>query len=102
MAEEKKLYSILDIKANLYGSPFSSINDLDATRGLQIAMLDPQIQLSVFPEDFNLYEIGSFNPENGKIDPTIPPRHVVSAVSVKHSILAANARKEKKNESPNS
>jgi len=79
-----KLYAIKDNKVGIYHHPRVYVNQMEATRMLHTAVNDPQIQLSMYPEDFDLYEIGEMDEKTGKIDQKDDqPKHVVSAVSLK-------------------
>lgn len=80
---KQKIFSVFDKKVGAYKRPFISDNEVEATRGLQTAMRDPEIQISLFPEDFDLYEMGIFNDNSGLIEPIIPPLYICSAVEFK-------------------
>lgn len=76
------LYAIKDDKVGAFANLFPAKCDADAVRSLQTAMRDPQIQLSMYPEDFSLWKIGTFNQENGRfIQDDSQPVFVVAAVS---------------------
>lgn len=79
------LYSIKDNKVGTFSKPFSAINTAEATRMLHTACNDPNVQLSMYPEDFDLYHIGSMNEQTGYLNSPSEsgPVFVVSAVSLK-------------------
>jgi hypothetical protein len=85
---ELSLYSVRDNKVSAYGKPFPEANNIQATRGLQIAVNTKEIQLSIFPEDFDLYKVGVFDDQTGEIT-TQKPEFIISAVSL--------VKKEEKN-----
>jgi hypothetical protein len=82
----KKIYSVRDNKVDAYGVPFFVDSDVQALRELHVAVNDNRIQLSIFPEDFDLYELGSFNEQTGKIDTLVVPKFITGAVSLKKQI----------------
>nr|WAE43476.1 MAG: nonstructural protein [Microviridae sp.] len=77
------LYCIKDNKVACFGKPFSEQNHIQAQRALHVAVNDKTIQIGMFPEDFDLYLVGTFNDQDGKITITPTPEFVVSAISLK-------------------
>lgn len=65
----KKIFCILDEKANAFLTPFVSENAATATRALQGAANDKQSFLGLYPEDYSVYELGSFDDQTGVIVP---------------------------------
>lgn len=63
----KNVYAVLDVKTNLFANPFTAINDGEATRLFNHATLDPNLPFGMFPSDFHLYLVGTFNHENGTL-----------------------------------
>lgn len=77
---QKQLFSVYDSKAQVYGNPFTSINEQLAMRDFQQACRDTNSQLHHFPNDFALYLIGEFDDSVMMIHPTLPqPRHICNA-----------------------
>lgn len=62
-----KFYSIYDAKAGFYNKPFLARTKGEALRMFQQAANDTQTQIGLYPEDFILYEIGTFNDLTGDI-----------------------------------
>jgi len=78
------LYAIKDNKVGIFHHPRVYVNNMEASRMLHTAVNDPQIQLSLYPEDFDLYEIGEMDEKTGKLSQSEEcPKHIVSAVSLK-------------------
>jgi len=75
-----KLYSVKDEKSHLFGQVFPGKSDSDASRMLAMAVRDKTVQIGMFPEDFALYEVSSFDDETGLFI-SFPPRFVCGAVS---------------------
>lgn len=65
----KNLYSVVDTRSNIFGNPFSSINNQTALRDFNRAFLDPNTDIHHFPIDYCLYHIGTFNDVTGAIVP---------------------------------
>jgi len=74
----KSLYSIADQKSNIYLPPFLAHNDADAQRQLLTMMQKEQNMLSMYPEDYSLTKIGTFDDGVGLIDPLPIPQIVVN------------------------
>lgn len=79
---DQVLYSIYDKKAKVFGLPFHAPSDVVAMRQVSVAAKDPQLQLAMFPDDFDLYQIGYFDDQTGKI--TVPgvPVFVIAVCSL--------------------
>ncbi|AXH74692.1 MAG: nonstructural protein [Microviridae sp.] len=69
---QKQLFSVRDITADVYASPFTSTNKMTATRDFAHACRDPQSQLSKNPEDFQLFLVGVFDDDLGIITGQAP------------------------------
>lgn len=57
-------YSVFDKKTQRYERPFFSPHDVDVLRSLK--NLPEGHNYKLFPEDFNVQKIGSFDPETGR------------------------------------
>lgn len=66
-----KLYSVFDKKSGLYSIPFGAENDIIARRAFYRSATSSS-DLSVFPEDFDLYCLGEFNTQSGALSPDFP------------------------------
>lgn len=62
-----KIYSVYDSKAKAYNSPFYLRNSGEATRGFSDVVNDGKSQISKYPEDYTLFELGEFDDEMGSI-----------------------------------
>lgn len=62
-----KIYAIKDKKAEAYLQPFTTTKDGLAIRMIQASM-EQENNLSKYPEDFSLYQIGEFNENTGKVE----------------------------------
>lgn len=62
-----KMYSIRDIKADVYRQPFFARNDVDAVRMVSAMVNEAGNQLNMYPDDFSLLAIAEFNDENAAV-----------------------------------
>lgn len=62
------LYSVFDVVANSFASPFLSPNDRVATRSFADLVKDPQSRVHHNPADYSLYIVGTFDDESGIIE----------------------------------
>jgi len=77
------MYAIRDNQVGTYNNPFCQQNDVLATRGFRTAVNDNTIQLVMYPEVFDLYQIARYDTESGKIS-AIEPKFISSGVSLKN------------------
>lgn len=62
-----KVYSIYDVKTQFYGSPVTFHNDSHAKRDITMK-LSPQSAIKMYPNDYELFCLGTFDDSNGKIE----------------------------------
>lgn len=60
------VFAIYDEQAGLYAQPFYSVSRGTALRSFQTLVEDPQSSLHKHPKDFHLYELGSYEDNDGK------------------------------------
>jgi len=80
------MYSIFDAKSKLYSRPFYVINEQVAQRTAIDLVSDPGQPFSQHPEDFTMFEIGTFNDEDCKFDLLPSPRCVVRLHEIQRSL----------------
>lgn len=88
----KSLYSIADKKSNIYLPPFLAHNDADAQRQILTMLQKEQNMLSMYPDDYTLTKIGSFDDSKGLIEATSVPTIIVNLDALLTSL------KEKQND----
>jgi len=81
---KKLIFCVLDSKANVFGTPFTQHNEAMALRSFQRAAIDPASDVSVFPDDFALFQLGEYEDDTGAITPLIPVRHICTARQFVH------------------
>lgn len=64
-----RVYSIYDTKAEYYSNPVFIRTDAEARRNFEAVANDTAGEIGKHPEDFILYRIGTWDPENGNIKP---------------------------------
>lgn len=99
----KHIYSILDIKSNLFGPLVDMPNDASAIRLFDGLVNDNTFStVSLYPEDFALYEICHFDDSTGFVDNSADfPRHIVDGRSLKAynpNPLSTSAQPERQSE----
>lgn len=75
-----RLYAVRDVKADSFGAPISVATEGLARRSFVDACQDSRSELSKYPEDYMLYELGEYEPNSGLIIPHQLPKHVMSAI----------------------
>lgn len=81
------IYSIFDASVQSYFQPFCFTMDTEAMRAFEGAIREKNSNLHMFPQDFALYRIGTFDPETGKLDSIQEPVRVITATEIKRSML---------------
>lgn len=64
----KNLYHVKDIKAQAYLDPFTAGNDNVVKRQLQSIIKDAKGDIGRYPEDFELYRMGTYDEFRGIIE----------------------------------
>lgn len=77
-----EIFSIKDKIINTYKTPFYAINRNEAIRLVRNAASDTNSLLHKNPEDFELYAVGIFDDETGKITTEMVPDYVMAVNSV--------------------
>lgn len=64
----RKLYAVRDVKVETFFPPFVQMNQLEAQRTFLDMCRDERTPISQHPEDYVLYEIGTFDNETGEVE----------------------------------
>lgn len=67
------VYSIFDSAAGVFTAPTIDISDSSAIRAFQHALANSGSVMNFKPEDFSLYQVGTFDVESGSLSPMVPP-----------------------------
>lgn len=64
----KYVFNLYDTKADAYLDPFFMDSPAEAIRGLiELFLQDPNHKLCKYSEDFNLFELGKYDPLSGNL-----------------------------------
>lgn len=74
------IFAIRDNKAGHYAPPFTKSSRGEAERDFTTLSRDAQSTVNKYPEDFDLYELGTLDDQNGKITAHDTPQHMLKAV----------------------
>jgi len=83
MAQKLTMYALRDAKAGVYLQPFFKLTEPEAVREIVRLTRDPQSMVSIFPEDYDLYQIGEYADTTGIPVPLETPRHIAKAIQFK-------------------
>lgn len=78
----QKIYSIRDAKAEYFTQPFFKKTHGEAERDFTMLCKDEKSQIHAFPEDYDLYYIGEYDDQTGKMTPLDTPQHIIKAVQI--------------------
>lgn len=67
------VYSIFDSAAGVFTAPTIDISDASAVRSFQQALANSGSIMNFKPDDFSLYQVGTFDVESGYVDALVPP-----------------------------
>lgn len=75
-------YTIFDVKALQYHSPFFASTDAAAIRSLRDLANDQNTTVGRHPADYVMYQCGTYDDATGRFHPNEPLSHVVDAVAL--------------------
>lgn len=78
-----KMFTIRDQKGDCFNTPFFQRTHGEAERNFQQLVRDGKSTLSQFPEDYDLYFLGDYDDQTGKVNVQDTPQHVAKAISFK-------------------
>lgn len=96
------IFSVFDSAAGAFLDPFHAQTTEVAMRMMREICNRPDHQFSKYPEDYTLFEIGSFDPQTGVLEPLATPHPLGLALSFKdnHTAAAAPAARHFNGEPP--
>lgn len=84
------LVSVFDKKSSSYAPPVAFDHVSEALRSyIMFARQKSETRQIQFCEDYDLYDVGEFNQNNGAVVPSIPAQYIESMINI-----VAQARKE--------
>lgn len=76
-----RMYSIRDSKAAIFHPPFFNQTHGEAERNFAQLAADPKSTIAQFPEDFDLYYLGIYDNNTGKMETLDSPEHMIKAIN---------------------
>lgn len=77
-----RIYSIRDSKGEIYNPPFFNKTHGEAERNFRDLANDKQTTVGRHPEDYDLYYLGEYDDQTGKLASVDTPQHIVKAVNL--------------------
>lgn len=78
-----QIFAIRDFKAEAYNTPFFFTTQGQALRAFQDLVTDKQSTVSMHPEDFSIYLVGTFDTDSANITPhENGPQHMAKATDL--------------------
>ena len=71
------VYAIYDSAAHVFTAPTIDISDASAVRSFQQAIANSGSVMNFKPDDFSLYQVGTFDVETGVLEPFNPPSRLI-------------------------
>lgn len=71
------VYAIYDSAAHVFTAPTIDISDASAVRSFQQAISNSGSVMNFKPDDFSLYQVGTFDVETGELEPFTPPSRLI-------------------------
>lgn len=84
-----QVFAVFDSKGAAFGTPMFVPTKGMAIRSFSDVVADGKSNISRHPEDYGLFEIGSYEPNTGLIKPISPPVQILSASSVASMLAPA-------------
>lgn len=91
----QKVYAVRDVKADCYGALICCPTRGIAMRTFVEACRQPGSHMAQYREDFNLYELGIFDPVSGTLAGHPLPEYVMSAVEALDAVKVVDAAEVK-------
>lgn len=78
-----KMYSIRDAKGEIFNPPFYKGTHGEAERDFDKLCRDEKSMPYQYPEDYDLYYLGIYDDQTGRIESLATPQHIVKAAVVR-------------------
>ena len=77
-----KMYSIRDLKGEIFNTPFPAPTHAAAERNFEQVVRDPKTTIAQYPSDYDLYYIGDYDDNTGLMHPLQVPQLQCNAVTL--------------------
>lgn len=74
-------YAVKDVQTQLFTHPYFLTNDVLAKRSFEKAVQDETTKFNMYPEDYSLYHIGTYDVETGRMIHNDSPKQLCNATS---------------------
>lgn len=81
-----EIFSIYDSKLGAYNAPFFRRSKGEAERDFARLAQEANSNIAQFPEDFDLFYLGTFDDRVGKTELEPSPKHVIKAATLKQTM----------------
>jgi len=88
----QKVFCVRDVKAMAMLQPFFSVASGSAQRAFGDAVLDGKSPIAMHPEDYILYEVGSFDDNSGELIALSPIKMLNSGSDFKPVVSVSDVR----------
>ena len=79
---QQRMYSIRDSKGEIFNPPFFKHTHGEAERDFHQLCKDEKSMVAKYPEDYDLYYLGTYDNVSGKMDCLDTPQHIVKAAQL--------------------
>lgn len=76
------MYSLYDAKAEIFHPPFYKHTHGEAERDTRTLVNDGKSMVNKYPEDYDLYHVGTYDDKTGKIDSLDTPIHQIKCIQL--------------------
>lgn len=97
MQHELQAYAVKDIKSQLFALPHFVATNGVAIRSFATACEDKSTNLNLYPSDYTLYHIGSYNAETGVLTKANPASIATAAEFIKPPVYVTPDVQKPKN-----
>lgn len=81
-----QIYSIRDLKGSMYNVPFFQPTHGTAERSFNELIRDPQSLVHKYPADYELFHVGTFDDETGRIETLPTPSPIISGLQLMRDV----------------
>lgn len=78
----QKVFSVYDAKVEAFMAPFFCVTTGQAVRMFSDAIQDEKTNFCKHPEDFALFELGTFDDAGGQLHSNATAKHVITALEL--------------------
>jgi len=79
----KQMYSIRDSKAQIFHIPYFNNTHGEAERNFSELVKDEKSMISKYPDDYDLYHVGTYDDQTGLVESLDTPQHMLKAAILK-------------------